>query len=483
MSLKDKIVKLEAEKKKVEDQLVEHFRKEASEELKKKILEYKDLVDPIVLKNVFGIKTTRTSTKSRESKKLSQRATKVAPNVVPKEPFYNSVSQRAGKLKKGDHLANVAAKILLFMVKNHEKDNLMMEMASNFKKAKEDETQDRHDLHVKQLYVREKKKDDEKKKTGGKNNLLKYGLIAAGGVGLMLFAEDAMAAFTDMKKQLDGFNLDIKSLFNTNEIPTTLTNVNSMGDLSNLQQLKDVIGKAESGNNYNRLVTAKAGDKNLPSEFKNINLSDLTIAEVLDLQKRMKKSGLFPSTAIGKFQIVEPTLKSLSSSLGVDINKTKFTPETQEMYADKLIKDAGYEDYKTGKITGETLQNNLAKIWAAVPVSRDMVVDDKFGHRELKAGQSYYATVGGNKAMNTGFSLPPLLNDVSKSKPIEVAKNVGTEIEKKSRDMVEVSGNKLMTYIVEKQTILPLGGDYDYFVTSTQVSDDRPNVLRDYTGQ
>ena len=115
--------------------------------------------------------------------------------------------------------------------------------------------------------------------------------------------------------------------------------------------LLDLIGKGESGGNYNALVGGKTA-----------NLTNMTIAEVQELQKTMTKANGFASSAVGKYQMISATLGEQAKKAGLDVNTAKFDQKTQDMLAQQLINQAGY-----GKKDTATVMKNLAGTWASLP--------------------------------------------------------------------------------------------------------------------
>jgi len=142
-----------------------------------------------------------------------------------------------------------------------------------------------------------------------------------------------------------------------------------------LGAIRTLIGKAESGGNYNILVGGKKAD-----------LTNMTLAEVYDLQKKMMQRGSgFESTAVGKYQMLYGTLRSTANKLGLDPATTKFDQATQDRLADELIvSNAGYNKYSSGAISKERFLYNLSAIWAGLPKDA--------------SGVSYHKGVGSNKA-------------------------------------------------------------------------------------
>ena len=136
-------------------------------------------------------------------------------------------------------------------------------------------------------------------------------------------------------------------------------------------RLLEYIGKKESNGNYNILV----GGKTEP------NLTNMTVAEVLEYQRGMRQRG-HESTAVGKYQIIRGTLESLIKE-GYASPDDKFSAGIQDRLAVGLLKRRGLEKYQAGKMSKDNFADNLSKEWASLPYN---------------TGQSYYAGVGSNKS-------------------------------------------------------------------------------------
>lgn len=111
-------------------------------------------------------------------------------------------------------------------------------------------------------------------------------------------------------------------------------------------------------------------------------LTNMSLQDVLDLQKDMVDEGS-PSSAMGKFQIINKTLKGLIKKLGLPLD-TKFTPELQDRLALQLLKSRGFEDFLNGNISRTEFMRNLSMEWASLPKD--------------KTGLSYYHGDGLNKS-------------------------------------------------------------------------------------
>ncbi len=144
--------------------------------------------------------------------------------------------------------------------------------------------------------------------------------------------------------------------------------------------LKGVIGQAESdaAGGYDAVVSNKKTPKP-PTE--------MTIGEVLQWQREEladpKNSGRIDVTAIGKYQIINKTLKGLVDAAGISMSD-KFDAETQDKLYMELLKGAGLNKYMDGTISKDEFAHNISKVWAGLPKD--------------EGGESYYGKDGFNKA-------------------------------------------------------------------------------------
>jgi len=139
------------------------------------------------------------------------------------------------------------------------------------------------------------------------------------------------------------------------------------------RQLLDTIAGPESGGNYNAV---SGNGKNAQP------LDRLSVGDVKQLQAYMvQNKGTFPSSAVGRYQIIQGTLNELlkENDIGDD---TLFTPELQDELARKLLERRGLNEYRSGAIDKATFGKRLAQEWAGLP---------------LPSGKSYYDGDGLNR--------------------------------------------------------------------------------------
>lgn len=86
--------------------------------------------------------------------------------------------------------------------------------------------------------------------------------------------------------------------------------------------------------------------------------------------------------AIGRYQVIPKTLAFVSGELGLEAS-TRFDRRTQDRIAAFLIREAGYEDFRARRLTRHVFMDNLAHVWAGLPLAN---------------GRSAYHGIAGNKA-------------------------------------------------------------------------------------
>jgi conjugal transfer mating pair stabilization protein TraG len=141
--------------------------------------------------------------------------------------------------------------------------------------------------------------------------------------------------------------------------------------------LLDTIAKGESNGNYNAYFGNAANTT--------IDFTKMPVREVLQWQADIVQQGS-PSSAVGKYQIIRPTLAGLVQQLKID-DSVPFSEELQDRMAIALMERRGSAAYIEKKLTREQFAANLAKEWAALPKITGPTPDE-----------SYYAKDGLNKA-------------------------------------------------------------------------------------
>lgn len=121
---------------------------------------------------------------------------------------------------------------------------------------------------------------------------------------------------------------------------------------------------------------AEGADYNTVYGGGKVDASSMTVGDVL---ARTENAG---SSAFGANQVIKKTLKGLVDK-GVVAPDQLMDQTTQDKIGMALMEDAGYSDWKSGKLSTKQFANKLAGIWASLPGEN---------------GQSVYASDGVNKS-------------------------------------------------------------------------------------
>ena len=153
------------------------------------------------------------------------------------------------------------------------------------------------------------------------------------------------------------------------------------------RQVLDLVAGGESGGDYNAVYGIPVGHGTQP------NFSNMTIAQVQQYQRDRIASGQ-PSSAVGKYQFIQSTLKETTERAGFDPNTTKFTPAVQDQLMTTRLDQRGLSKWKNGQLSNASFQDNLAKEFASVPVA----TAQQGAHKMLQPGDGYYDGDGINSA-------------------------------------------------------------------------------------
>lgn len=156
-----------------------------------------------------------------------------------------------------------------------------------------------------------------------------------------------------------------------------------------VQPILDLIGRYESRGDYDIVYGG------IPREERPAKLTAMTIGQVLDWQRRVVNAGS-ESSAAGKYQIIRKTLTASVAALRMSEARL-FDRATQDRLAMHLLTGRGMQRFLDGQIDTDDMAIGLAKEWASLPVPHAM----QGASRQIRAGQSYYAGDGLNKAHAT----------------------------------------------------------------------------------
>ncbi len=126
-----------------------------------------------------------------------------------------------------------------------------------------------------------------------------------------------------------------------------------------IEGLSDFIAKAETGGRWNAYN----------NDWKDGKRGDDTILtlKLSELRSYMNRNHPNSSGAVGAYQFMPETAISYARQLGFDPNKTVFSPEIQRKLNIQHLRDLGYDDYVSGKITRNEFGRRIAQQYRAVP--------------------------------------------------------------------------------------------------------------------
>jgi hypothetical protein len=140
---------------------------------------------------------------------------------------------------------------------------------------------------------------------------------------------------------------------------------------SQTQRLFDLIAFAEAGSKGYDAVHHSATRRPKPP-------TQMTLGEIFTWIKATPGQ----HHAIGRYQMIPSTLAALVRRAGL-APSTRFSPKVQDRLGLILLEDAGLAKFRKGRISLSRFMNNLARIWAGLP---------------LRNGRSAYAGIAGNRA-------------------------------------------------------------------------------------
>lgn len=151
-----------------------------------------------------------------------------------------------------------------------------------------------------------------------------------------------------------------------------------------------------------------------------VNLVGMTLSQLDAMQTKMLRhpKNKFKSSASGRYQIVRTTARAIREKLPEVYPATrKFDAECQDEMACYLLGVRGIDKYLAGRLSEDTLINNLAQEWASLPTT---------------AGKGHY---GGQHAAVSTARVRKTLAEVRdrhrEGQPVkEVVKEVEVEVEK-----------------------------------------------------
>lgn len=99
-----------------------------------------------------------------------------------------------------------------------------------------------------------------------------------------------------------------------------------------------------------------------------VDLVSMTLSQIDALQTRMlqHRENVWKSSALGRYQIVRTTLRSIRNTLNLP-GSALYDADMQDRLACFLLGQRGIDKYLAGRLSEDTMLENLAKEWASLP--------------------------------------------------------------------------------------------------------------------
>ena len=165
--------------------------------------------------------------------------------------------------------------------------------------------------------------------------------------------------------------------------------------------LLDLIAEKEAPAGYGTLYNNK--QSKLPTP-----LTQMTLSEVITAGPGWNAQ--YGSSACGRYQFMNATLKSLKLSEGLD-GSEPFSSALQDRLGYALLDQRGYEGFVIGRVSRTAFGLALAEEWASFPVLEVC----KGAHREVQRGETFYAGDGLNKALISPEQVEAALDSARKA--------------------------------------------------------------------
>jgi hypothetical protein len=139
-----------------------------------------------------------------------------------------------------------------------------------------------------------------------------------------------------------------------------------------VRALLDQIAKGEGVDNAGARLHGYASSYDVPFNYgryaqQTKPLTQMTLGEIDNLQTRIlaHPANRLGASPMGKYQIVQRTLRELKGKLGLSDNMI-FNQTLQDMLGANLLEKRGVKDYIDGKISEIEFQRRMASEWASI---------------------------------------------------------------------------------------------------------------------
>jgi len=155
----------------------------------------------------------------------------------------------------------------------------------------------------------------------------------------------------------------------------------------------------------------------------NQNLVGMTLGEIELLQRSMLPNPL-NSTALGRYQIIRTTLTTIKKTLGLS-DKEKFDEDMQDRLACFLLGQRGIDKWLSGRMSENTLIDNLAKEWASLPMT-----DGNSAYGQVKKGDKHVKQKASVSVAQVRKALSEVKKRHTEGQPAKIPEELDSDVKK-----------------------------------------------------
>lgn len=155
----------------------------------------------------------------------------------------------------------------------------------------------------------------------------------------------------------------------------------------------------------------------------NHNLVGMTLGQIDGLQRSMLPNPL-NSTALGRYQIIRTTMTMIKQTLSLP-DSALFNRDMQDRMACFLLGQRGIDKWLSGRLSKDTLINNLAKEWASLPMT-----DGTSAYGSVKKGDKHVKQRAAVSVSQVSQALDEVKRRHVEGQPAKIPEKLDTEVKK-----------------------------------------------------
>ncbi len=152
-------------------------------------------------------------------------------------------------------------------------------------------------------------------------------------------------------------------------------------DATPIANLRNLIAHAEAG----------AGGYDAVQVGASVRPATIPTAMTLDEIRAWFAASPGQPHAIGRYQFIPATFERLAGTTAMPGDRV-FDPDLQDSWANVLILEAGYADFVSGRLSLDAFMDDLAVIWAGLPLASGLSAYDGIAGNQATISRAAYAS-------------------------------------------------------------------------------------------